>query len=877
MNFLYRIPLFHFDIEDPAVLEQNRKTILEAIKLSSPVFYRELEKKRFEELDNKLRIKLRKYLLRGRFRPTPFGRFAGVGLGNWGKEMNLKFPLQAAHITENKPDRSLTPKVSNLNHFESDYHLVPGIHKKHGYYHAMVYDTIGQHWTGCKLLQNSLFETLIQSATKQPLNFKRFQQLLHPQEPGMETGQVENLWKQILDTGFFVPEHGNEDQPTGGTDMVLENNPEIPESTKKQLLQFIDAAGCLFSKEESTYLQEFTKWFTNSFDDRYVNLNGLLTHSEFLSGQFRHRSKPTIQKDFATSVVGNQDQKFIDLKKLFPNKEPDDGIHDIQILFRLDAIGNPVIENMVCNRPFVYTGRFNRDSGIQAYSRKIKNNIYQNKEHIYAHIRLQESAAIQHICNVTNIFDYEITPFAPQRKNQLGFDELYIGIYQNQIQLIHKPTGKKVIPVIMHPLNGAQITHPIIRLLWETAHQDRYRFLPYHSNTLSNLLYCPQLNWGKLCIQSSRWKLDRESLSDQKELTKKLNEMGLPKKILAGNMDRELLLDRDNPDDMQILWHELKRNTTLNLTNPVWFPSGVFRSAEGTSAYPQFVFHYSRPQHIPKPDLYFNPITKMQKNCLCFTIVVCDSEVPEVLERIFHYMEIEGIHTKVPCWFFLIYDKNGATEIRLRLLDIAPEPQQELLSQLGYKFSQENWDWKTAPYFPETIKYGIKGLDTSHRLFHLESKFLATKTGEILPLNCSPKYKEDLIARIWLLILTQSPYYYELFEELKEDVKCIQSDLIKTYKSGFKYLSKNDNQEFAIDKYLSTIRSHEYFYAGRKSAVPLLLNHLHMMVNRFVPQETLHHERRIKYRLYRELGKQLYTNPSVTTTSWPKSQHVQGA
>jgi hypothetical protein len=42
MSSLYRLPLFHFEHEDPATLELNGETILAAIKLSSTVFFREL-------------------------------------------------------------------------------------------------------------------------------------------------------------------------------------------------------------------------------------------------------------------------------------------------------------------------------------------------------------------------------------------------------------------------------------------------------------------------------------------------------------------------------------------------------------------------------------------------------------------------------------------------------------------------------------------------------------------------------------------------------------------------------------------------------------------------------------------------------------------
>src|SRR5690606_20757650 len=93
MHLLFRLPLFHFDIENPETLEQHRETILDAIKLSSTEFHRELEEKPFADLKEKQSMKLRKYLLRGRYRPTPFGKFAGVGIAKWGKYLTPYFPI----------------------------------------------------------------------------------------------------------------------------------------------------------------------------------------------------------------------------------------------------------------------------------------------------------------------------------------------------------------------------------------------------------------------------------------------------------------------------------------------------------------------------------------------------------------------------------------------------------------------------------------------------------------------------------------------------------------------------------------------------------------------------------------------------------------
>ncbi|MCE7057591.1 lantibiotic dehydratase [Algoriphagus sp. AGSA1] len=857
MSFLYRLPLFQFDHDNPSRIALHWDSILQAIKLSSTAFYNELEGKVYKDLDHRQRIKLRKYLLRGRFRPTPFGRFAGVGTGTWEKEILINFPIQTSEVNGKSPHGFEKQLESNPDRFLSNYHLVPGIYKRHKYYHALVFDTISRSWKGCKLPVNPLFEALIKTTSKEGINFNKFQQLLSTQLATPPTAQAKLLWEQVLDSGFLAPEYLF-DNKQSGVDMVVKNRLKLPEGIREQLMEFINSAGSIFSKEESSYIRDFKNFFTTQFDDRYVCLSDLLSHTEFLAGQFLQPEKAGMDEDITPTILGNHERKSIDLKKFFAKKELQQEIHDVQILFRLDALGNPIIENMVCNRPFVYTGRFNRDPNIKDLSQQIKKSVYTDAETLYANVQLLEAAPIQHICNVENVFDYEITPFKSKTPKQLGFDELYLGIWENRIQLIHKYTGKQVIPVIMHPLNGEQITHPILRLLWEIAHHDRYRFLPYKHNILSQSPYCPQLKWGQLCLQSRKWKLNRDTLATPKELRQKLEDLEIPFHILAGHTDRELLLNPNNPDDLKILWQELQRDQTLTLSDPNWFPAGLFRAADSTAAYPQFVFQHSRPQLVKRSKLSFNPITHTHKNCLCFTLTINPTEIPEVLERLLHQMEEPQVSSLTPVWYYLLYGKNGATEIRLRLLDIAPIDKRTLLASFSEFFLQEDLNWKTASYFPETAKYGNSGLETSHLLFHLESIFLATKFQGILYLNYPPKYKEDLVVHLWRIIFFQSPYLSRVFSHLKEDVKSMPWDEVKTFKSCFEYASTFETLGFESEKYLELISSHEYFHSKEDSAIHLMSNHLHMMINRFFPLETQDYERRIRYRLYREIGKQVY-------------------
>ncbi len=832
---------------------------MEAIKLSSTVFYRELKGKPFATLDAKLRIKLRKYLLRGRFRPTPFGMFAGVGIGKWGTELNLNFPLRTELIGNKTDIKSPEFPDSEINQMDRTYRLLPGIHKKLGYYHALVFDNKSNQWKGCKLPINNLFENLILYTSEQPIDFNGFQKLLNPEDSNKDSREDKNLWQQILETGFLTPQYGFESHNTG-RDVVMQNHLEISKTTKEQLQQFVDSAGDLFAKEESNYLRDFKRWFSAHFDDRYLNLQRLLAHSDFLSGQFL-QDETYNEKGIESLIAGHQPYHSLDLQDLVSKKQPDKGVYDLQILFRLDSLGNPVIENMVCNRPFVYTGRFNRHPAIEIHSQEIKKRIHTDNEIIYAHLALTESESKGHIYHVSNIFAYEITPFVPQSPKQLGFDELYLGISSDQIRLYHKPSGKRVIPVVLHPLNGEQITHPILRLLWEAAHQDRFRFMPYQSQTLNKATHSPQLNWGKICLQSRRWRLDKEKIPGITELVKKLNDLGVPRHILAGHGDRELLLNRYIKEDIQILWQELKRSSPLTVSDPSWFPSGIFRSSDGTAAYPQFVFHYSRPRHTTTSKAEFNPIDKMQDNCLCFTLTLDDSDVPEVLEYLFQHLEKHEINSKIPCWFFLVYGKVRAVEIRLRLLEIAPTEKSLLLTSFSDLFSKEGLDWKTVSYYPENSKYGTKHLKISHRLFHMESKFLASKTRQIPHIHFSSSDKEELVVSLWKLIFSQSPNFQRLFDELKGEVKSMSHAEVSPFKSTFTYVSKNVKIKFPVTAYLTAIRSHEYFETPGTIGILFLMNHLHMMFNRFFPQQTHHHERRIRYRLYRELGKQLYSKP----------------
>lgn len=863
MSFLYRIPLFHFNIEDPRAVEENRKLILDAIRLSSPDFVKEIQDEQFEKLDLKTQLTLKKYLIRGRFRPTPFGNFAAVGIGNWGTKFNLPLPLSTIKLISTNTKPQVSDQESKIS-----FQLLPRIHKKHKHYHGLIFDFQNQEWTAISLKENKILEILLKKAKDHSVTFSTFFQLLHPKETGASKSEIKALWKQILGTGILIPKSSPQNQKQG-IDLLVTNQLEINNRIQAQLQEFLHQAGSLFRKEESPYLVDFKMWFTDRYEDRFVSIGELLKNSEFQNNTFHQPNQSASTHANETPFLFPQENTPIDLKNHFLQQPLDKAIYDIQLVYRLDPEGNPVIENMVCNRPFVYTGRFNRERQINTFTQEIKNRVYTNETTIYAHINIHEKSSINHICDVENIFDFEFTPYQPISDNQLDFQDCFLGIHADRIILYHHPSNRPIIPVVLHPLNGSYITHPGIRLLWEIAHQDRFRFLPYQYNILTETTGCPQLNWGNLCLQSKRWKITSDSIPTVEDLKQKIENLDLPNRFLAGNQDLELVLSKNNQVDLLILFKELQRGKNLVLSEPLWIESNFFQ-IQGMNSYPQLVYQYSRPKPEPKldDDFIFNPIETTQSNCLCFTIQTGREETPEVMDQLFHHLQKKAIASLIPSWYFLVYGKEHCIEIRLRILHLTPKKSKKLLSKLSCSFIQENWKWKIVDYHPEFRKYGTTGLESSHGLFHLESDFLSSASKGTRNMDLSTTIKENLILELWKSIFQFNQHITQIFKELKHAVKSMDPNLIKDFRKNFHYLTKR-SKRFPNSIYLNLIQSHEFYNATESQTIYFLFNHLHMMVNRFFLTNSPRFEQKIHYRLYRELGKQIYQRSSPKVTSLP--------
>lgn len=859
MDFLFRAPLFDFDPDDDVEIAKNWENICGAIKNSSQSLSSELQGKQYHELSPKVKIKVFKYIIRGRYRPTPFGFFAGVGTGEFKERfeptLNLdrKTPL---------PDLHQTPPVNS--ELAIQYKLAQGIHRKLGRIYFLSYLPIEQRWAQINIPDNKLIRYLIeQTKNSGSIDFESFKLLLTDPTPEFLNG----VWKKLIEIGLLIQTEQDFSGKglSGSIDLVFQNKLSLPHSVFDETESLKNTGGNLFLKFENQYLNFFQSWFQNLFDDRFVPLSFLLEHHCFIKGEFLSTKGRAQTGGSGSNFEGSLwETEQLDLKKLIPSKPLDKSIYDLQMVFRLGNNHIPIFENFVCNRPFVYFGRFNRDPDIYNLQHRIKESVYPENGVIYAELLIFETPEIQNICKTKPVFNYSISPFPTTDPYSIAIKDLYLGIVSEELVLLHKNTGKRVIPLVLHPLNGKEISHPIFRFLWELAHQCQFKFFPYQHQSFLESRYTPQLNWGKIILQSKRWGIKKEEFKSPTELFTWLEEKSVCEAVMCGYLDRELILKWRKKEDFEILWSELQKYQKLNLSDPVWLHNSPYYSQNRKQIYPQIIYQIGNDKKDHPIPSNPNFIEFTEPKCLYLIVNTPFEEIQEHLQLYFSPTFINYLDKNSIKWFFLFYPEGEKIQIRIRFLNLGISQKNEVLKRFSQQLLKCNLSYITRPYYPEIQKYGNPGFKISETLFYLESQFLLSiglNRERIIGWN--ENKRSEIIVNLWFEILRDSEFLSLFFEALKKKVKDLDKEKLKEIRKRAIPEKKDSVKNEFYSLYKKTINAHPQLQKGNRERLILLFNHLHVQINRFFPGESMFWEECVHYLIYRELGRKIYAGRSL--------------
>ena len=647
-----------------------------------------------------------------------------------------------------------------------------------------------------------------------------------------------------------------------GLDIRLTSKITLNEAIQEKLENLITEIGNLFVPVESEYLIKFKAWFRYTFDDRFVPISILAHQKDFFAP-----SEPEIEtrkKDLTHShgILGElwKNAEEFDLSRRFDKKKPE--LHQLQIAFKIIGESGLFIENIVCNRPFAYSGRFSLDPELRNLVSSKQEDI--SPEAVFADLILFESLKSNHISRHDNVFDFSIFPFGRSiQKNHLGTDDIHVGFRENRLVLISQKLNKQVVPVVQHPLNPNQITHSLSRLIWEIGNQDQHRFLPYHDSTFQDSSYVPRLTWNGVTLQGKRWILNSNSHSCKKELLQFLQKSDVACPFLAGYLDRELLLDWTNPGELDLLWEELQRLKEVTVYECPWKERSPFQTQDGQQLYPQVIYSW-KGKYRSAADVHFrNRIIGSDPSWIYVRIEMKEEGLMPFLYKPFPNI-ILGLKKRsgLKKWYFLFYN-SPKPEVRLRVLPGDQGLNPQLVADLRSALMENGWVESVhfVTYYPEFEKYNLpdEGMATSESIFHRESELMLFGAEKETDSPILTWDEQD--RRCWII-----GTYYRLIQMTgrQELFFCYYQGLVKQIPGlERKELNKAGNFQSAILNECVTgkIFDSEFLKIASGTADVLLRmipNHLHMCCNRAFPTETQEQERRVVYGLYKKLGKSLH-------------------
>ena len=856
MRFLFRAPLFDLDPRSIKEISAHWPQVVKAIKNSSESFYQEIKSVSFPELSERKQRKVIKYLLRGRFRSTPFGYWAGVGVGEFGDDKKNELDLSEVLVL-NKIDFT-----SNSTEKHEHYYVGLEGFKNFGRNHYLSYLNREERWAFVSIPSNPLTQKLEKILSQDnEISYSKFEDW-YSQWPEQE---IEELWTQLLEMGIIQKTFQRREMgvvPRQKIDLVFKEKIALGKNSFHWVQDFWATAGNLFTETKSSYIQSFHYWFQEHFDDRFVPLPILLNYPDFVYGNFLNQvllnsADPSGYLNYS----GLDFQNPVDLKSRLTNKPVSDAIYDLNFLIRKCNRGRLLVENLVCNKPFSYFGRFNRYGPILNCQKEIRDTVFRNQDIIYAELKIVESGNVQGICQTAPLFQYYISPMRESDPGAISLCDLELGIREGNILIYQLSTGKRVVPVVTHPLNGREISHPLIKLIWELNQGQSYRLGIYEFQSKSFIPHSPQFQWGNLILQCRKWKIYAEWFSVRKDLEQWLIRNQIPCPIKIGIFDRELLINWEKNEELQIFWEELRKKNKLTLSDPIWLEDNSYISKESArTIYPEFAINFSREKKEWSWEGFINSISSEDKESLYFLIKIHEEDLWDFLIYYFSRELIEYVSVQKIVWYFLVYPESGCIQVRIRFLRVNSQQKKELF-WLGYgKVRNSFYSIELRPYYPEIKKYGAETYKISEELFHLESQLLIEAIKFYRDEELRNRFFQAISLKLWSKLIQKTFSKEGAFRFLQLKVKSIpyeqKKDLLQNsidldFMGSFLELGWEKNYESLFLNLLNLKKEEEERFR-------VVGNHIHMMANRFFGEERQSMEFRIYIELHKLIRKELF-------------------
>ncbi|TKC00051.1 thiopeptide-type bacteriocin biosynthesis protein [Pedobacter cryotolerans] len=735
---------------------------------SSPEFYQQIahiNEPAIADLSEKLRFTIWKYFNRCRYRPTPFGEFASVTMIDNQKGDEHYIVLSELAHCHRWFDWSARGKVLSFSHYSLNTIISrnPTIYKNKFEFRYLYCDA-----AGFELTAIPAWEEIDQVITlcKSKVSIGEITQLLKDklsytemESRGLISQLIElqalysELQPNITGEDFFDrlklrPKIKLPDYSISSRRHIKGSLPEVYIKSSQKYIEFIARLLPVVSNMD---LDKFKLEFLQRWEQQSVPLplvlDGLLgigygNSNYCVDSSLTALLKP--QKEVHSMVELADFQLFL-LNKLISGEE----INLASYKVNSPLTPNPKLPNTFSmqleiynGKPVIYKaggstangilGRFTRIDEYLAYARKLAElEQLSNPDVLFFDVAYAFEGKIDNVNRRAHIYPIELCLGTWSTADEsLQMEDILVRIYDDQVMLQHRLTGKRLVPRIASAYNYHRSDLVHFRFLSDLQHQGLSSNLSFDlQNFFPHLDSYPRVTYGNCIINPKKWLLPRfDSLTDLRNwlLNKRFDHL-----LRIGNGDQVLIVDPQCETDIIFLHRYQKQQASpLYLSEGLIERSGTVGDDKGNTYHAQFIvdFEHRGLVYSKSPsddDTDFQRDLKMPgSEWLYIELYMHPLAMRDFLNDEVRIL-VKSQGQLISKWFFIHYN-NPEDHLRLRFKLRDPNQLHIILQGLCQVLDRSNGHGQLKKiliksYEREISRYGLKRIDMIEQFFFLDS------------------------------------------------------------------------------------------------------------------------------------------------------------
>jgi lantibiotic biosynthesis protein len=398
-------------------------------------------------------------------------------------------------------------------------------------------------------------------------------------------------------------------------------------------------------------------------------------------------------------------------------------------------------------------GRFaHADDDVLGIIQKItKQEQAQNSNVIFAEIVHLPENRIGNILLHPPFRDYEIPYLAKSSlplKNQISLDDLYVSVdlQQDRVIVRSKRLNKEIIPRLSNAHNFTQNSLPLYNFLCDLQTQNiQNNFDLGWVNIAPQTVFSPRLIYKNVILSLATWRFKKEdfirlTICKSDTLLQSVHEFcikwKLPKRFVLSDYDNELLVNIDNPLNVQIFVDAIKNRDKIELKEFLYDnEKSVIKNSAGQGFTNQFIASFINEETVyqglnnnlesENSEIIRN--FSVGSEWLYFKFYVGTKMADTVLTQAIKPVVEQLIEEKlIDKWFFIRYaDPEKHIRFRVLLTDLSFIGKVFLqVKNLIQPFENEGIIWKMQvdSYQREIERYGANVMELTESIFFEDSK-----------------------------------------------------------------------------------------------------------------------------------------------------------